>query len=278
MTSTLAIKRILLIITSLAFVCALASCSGVRTGLSGEDMLISGNPKLDIAPAGGLEMKLSGVRHGSLQTDSNLGAYSQIHYSVYGKEQDKKVLAHGHVMSVAISSRESWEFSMESLTQKNEVYLREVDKGYLSWTEHLMYVKSEGDWFSDLWRENGREIPETWLGKRWSRTFFGDTRVIVEYREPMPECVDVSDTSGQSYFIHAVLTPSGPECKRQLDDFNARAEAAFVFQKLDTDKPVEAPAPSVLTVLPQTSFDMTRLVGKAQVRDIGGKGVMFGDD
>ena len=253
----------------------LAGCGGHPSGLSGNAMLAGGLPRLIIEPEASLKAMAHGNTWGQLKTDSNLQATAQVNYAIYGAidgdgSEGGPVLRHGHVLISKLNDFDGWEYNVESLTRRNEAYLSSVDKNGISWTEHLLYENSQGDWLSDFWAANGRAVPEVWIGKRWSRTYGGDVRVVVEYREPMPACI--TPTPGGGYLAHTVFVTSNGECERWLKDFHTRADAAFNIQSshgLDIAlEPAERP---VLTTLPESRPDMTRLVGTVQARDRLGK-------
>lgn len=253
---------------------ALGGCAGKSGyfGLSGQTTISGGLPKLAINAEPSLAVKGNGLTWGTLQTDTNLKPTSKFYYTVYGqKDAQPGSLAqrHAHVVMARIDNPSSWEFTVESFTRRNEVYLRDAKINGLDWTEHLLFENSQGDWFSDLWLANGYKVPEVWVGKRWSRTYFGSTRMVVEYREPMPDCVDISDTSGSSYIVSALLNTNSQQCERLLKEFNARADQAFDIQSSRGQEfDGEAPA-GVLLKRPERTPDMTRLVGKGQPRSGG---------
>ncbi|MDR2893753.1 MAG: DUF4851 domain-containing protein [Deltaproteobacteria bacterium] len=244
----------------------LGACSPAYTGFSGDVMLTSGLPHLAIAPAGSLEPMLTGRTLGNLESDTSIRAGSEVNYAVYGDSGSGPVQRHGHVL-VSRLGGDTWEFLPESYPNSNEVYLKVVDLNGQTWTEHLLYVESAGDWFSALWEAGGRAVPEKWLGKRWSRTYASSTRVVVEYREPMPTCIETGDNAGQSYVTHAVLDTPTSECTQQLKAFEARADAAFDIQSARGQEFTD-PAPAAqLFKKPDFPMNMTRLVGKARASD-----------
>ncbi|MDL2307857.1 DUF4851 domain-containing protein [Desulfovibrio sp. OttesenSCG-928-C06] len=256
------------IITACLLALCLAGCAaGTGTGLSGNNMLAGGLPRLIIKPAASLEAVAEGNTWGMLKSDTNLQASAKVSYAIYGdKSAQGPVTRHGHVLISRLTDSDSWEYNVESLTRRNEAYLNVVDKNGLGWTEHLLYENSAGDWFSDFWAANGRKTPEVWIGKRWSRTYAGHTRVVVEYREPLPASIETVPGSG--YLAHTRFVTSGVEGEKWLKEFHARADAAFDIQSSRGQEIIrQEPQATSLTTLPASKPDMARLVGTVQIVD-----------
>jgi hypothetical protein len=244
-------------------------------------MFSGGLPALSIAPspASGLTPMASGRLMASLETDASLPAFARVNYALFGGDapgaagKPAPVRQHGHVLVTELSDIHSWEFDVESNPSRNEVYLRTVKLNGQAWTEHLLYADSGDDWFSAFWRNNGRSVPEQWIGKRWSRDYAHYYRVVMEYREPMPECIETGTNEGQSYFVHAVFRENTQECRKELAEFEDRAARAFEVQNLrgveNPAEPDKALTP-VFTVKPEHLPNMKKLVGTAQRISRGG--------
>ncbi|MDR1241770.1 MAG: DUF4851 domain-containing protein [Deltaproteobacteria bacterium] len=259
----------------------LGGCTPARVGVFGNAMFSGGLPALSIAPApaSGLTPMVAGRLMASLETDASLPAFARVNYALFGDAaagetgKPAPVRRHGHVLVTELSDNHSWEFDVESNPTRNEAYLRAIKLNGQEWTEHLLYADSADDWFSAFWRNNGRSVPEQWIGKRWSRDYANYYRVVMEYREPMPACIETGTNEGQSYFVHAVFRENGPECRRELADFDARAAQAFEVQNL---RGMENPAEpgnaltQVFTVKPERLPNMKKLVGTAQRISRGG--------
>jgi hypothetical protein len=258
----------------------LGGCAPARTGVFGNTMFSGGLPALAITPArdSGLEPVASGRLLAGLETDTSQQAFARVNYAVFGAvaPNDAKGAAatkHGHVMVTELSNNYVWEFNVESWPSRNEVYLRTVNFGGQEWTEHLLYADGTGDWFSEFWRNNGFKVPERWAGKRWSRDYANYYRVVVEYREALPSCLEVANNEGQSYFVHAVFNAYTQECQKELQDFEARAALAFEVQNLRETENIPEPGSALRPVfaeLPKLPPDMKKLVGTAQRSSRGG--------
>jgi hypothetical protein len=258
----------------------LGGCIPNRVGVFGGTMFSGGLPALAVTPAPQLTPMAFGTLGGSLETDTPLTAHARVDYAVFGDvepaESGQKaamVKAHGHTMVTEISNQYAWEFDVESNASHSEVYLKTVKFNGQEWTEHLLFADSEGDWFSELWQNNGRIVPERWIGKRWSRDYQSYYRVLVEYREPMPACVEVTSNEGQSYSVHAIFNTNTQECRNTLQDFEVRAEQAFNVQNLRSVENSVEPGSALVSVLgrlPEKSPNMKKLVGTAQRRSYGG--------
>jgi hypothetical protein len=258
----------------------LGGCTPARMGVFGNTMFSGGLPALAVTPArdSGLVPVASGRLLAGLETDTTQQAFAGVNYAVFGAiapvdAKGATVTKHGHVLVTELSNSYAWEFNVESWPSRNEVYLRTVDFGGLDWTEHLLYADSTGDWFSELWRNNGFGVPERWIGKRWSRDYANHYRVVVEYREALPSCLDVANNEGQSYSVHAVFNADTPECRRELQEFEARAARAFEVQNLRDAEKIPEPGNSLRTAfteMPERLPDMKKLVGTAQRSSRGG--------
>ncbi|MDR2825910.1 MAG: DUF4851 domain-containing protein [Deltaproteobacteria bacterium] len=258
----------------------LGGCIPNRVGVFGGTMFSGGLPALAVTPAPQLTPMAFGTLGGSVETDTTITAHARVNYAVFGDaaptEPGKEALmvkTHGHTLVTELSNHYAWEFDVESNASHSEVYLRTIQLNGQEWTEHLLFADSEGDWFSELWQNNGRSVPERWIGKRWSRDYTNYYRVLMEYREPMPACIEVTNNAGQSYSVHAIFNTNTQECQRELKEFEIRAEQAFDIQNLrSVENPVEPGKAlvSVLSRLPEKSPNMKKLVGTAQRRSYGG--------
>lgn len=263
--------RVQRLFSILAFVAlaGLAACAGAYTGLSGDVMYAYGLADVAISPNPPLKPFGSGLQNISMKTDAMIKAPATLNYAVYGEEQNKQVLKHGHVIVCSIDDTEAWEYLMETFPRSNENYLRVVTIDGRTWNEHLMFQNAQGDWFSALWQANGRKIPEQWIAKRWSRTYFDRLRVVVEYREPMPECVTVLPDAGAGLGGRTLFQTDGAACSKALRDFDVRAGQAFTFGRAGSQGDVGMPAANQLTAMPSWRLDPTPLVGELKARDRG---------
>ena len=263
--------KFLAILICLSAVGSFASCSSLAVGLQGGGMYSSPLPKAFITTSAELQPVLEGSFTGRIKTDTNLRALAENHYAVFGKTDGSKVLAQGHVIFSSFIQSRAWLFKPESQARKNEFYLKSVQLPGGFWKEHFMYENAD-DWFTELWKMNGYGVPEQWLVKRWSSSPANRTRIVVEYREPMPECVSVSTNAGQSYFVHAVMKDLDNQCRDKVNAFQQRADAAFNFDPNQEINPENAISPpGFLSKIPAHNMDLVRHVGEAKANDINGR-------
>ncbi len=169
-------------------------------------------------------------------------------YAVFGDGSSGPVTRHAHMLFVQ-PTEDIWAFQLESFKNFGTLSLSKQDFGRLTWTMQIMELPAEGDWFSALWQENGRSVPETWLVKRFSATPSRNTRLVAEYREPWPECLPPG------------LTDLFMVSRSCLKEFQDRADAAFT---LDDSQPGEMPTrtPSTALALPPFNPNTRKLVGE----------------
>ncbi len=169
-------------------------------------------------------------------------------YAIYSDGNSGPVTRHAHALFVQPTSA-LWSFQLESFKGPGVLGLSKEDIGGLTWTMQIMRVPSQGDWFSDVWIENGRSVPETWLVKRFSATPERSTRMVAEYREPWPECLD--DAAADLMLVSGTC----------LKDFMRRADAAFTLDQNQPPQEQAVTAPSALK-LPAAMPNTRKLVGE----------------
>lgn len=250
----------------------LGGCGGNYKGFHGDAMYTGAVPQLIITPAPPLKPLGAGSVWAGVNTDTNLRATANLDYVIYGDPAETgPVRRHGHVFVAGFSSIDSgWDFVPESFPRSNEVSLETVRINGQDWTEHLMYVDGAGDWPSAVWEANGRPTPERWIAKRWSRTYFSTTRVVVEYREPMPDCVDLR--YGTRLLGGGVaFSGATSDCGGLIRDFQKRADQAFTIMSARGAERVALTglnAGGALLERPQSRPDMAKLVGTARMRSV----------
>ncbi len=230
-------------------------CAGLTTpaltGVSGSSLFSTQYPPVAVAANAPLTLKGYGNLWVSLYNQESLttqptGSFA---YAVYSGGDSGPVTRHAHALIVRPQSG-VWSFQLESFKGPDTFSLSKSDIGGITWTAQIMRVASRGDWFSAMWTENKRSVPELWIAKRFSATPDRQVRMVAEYREPWPECLDpmIPDLS---------LTPA--DC---LKGFLGRADAAFT---LDAPVPAvqETPAPSMLHV-PPVQPNTRKLAGEVQ--------------
>ena len=233
----------------------LAGCmAGAVSGVSGTSLVRTGYPRLSIAANEPLVLQGYGRQWVSLPSEFLGNAPSgTMDYAVYGasdeQEPEGTVSRHAHAFVVRPSDDVRWRFKLESFKPYGGLSFGKREINGYRWTVQLLRVDGESDWFSAMWRESGRETPPVWLAHRFSATPEKSTRVVAEYREPWPECLDPELTE---------LTFVRKDC---LEGFLARADEAFA---LDMHAPEIIEEPSSPAVLHKPAFfpDMGKLAGE----------------
>jgi hypothetical protein len=137
----------------------------------------------------------------------------------------------------------------------------EIKWGGHEWVVEMLLVPSEGDWFSDYWHVNRREVPHTWLAKRWSAILGMTDKVVLEYREPLPASLASLEP--------ALLLPDA-ETDVVLRAFVARADKAFTPSRESASFAGQVPFEPLLPVVPGGRPDAGKLLGWVAEHGRGG--------
>ncbi|SBV97548.1 exported hypothetical protein [uncultured delta proteobacterium] len=243
-------------ILALAVAClCLFGCAAAFNGISGSTLVRTDYPRLTVGANPPLILQGYGRQWVSLPTDYlGLEPSGIMDFAVYGDEGgngsgEGAITRHAHAFVVTPSDDRRWYFRPESNKPFGGLALGRKDIGGYSWTVQVLRVDGEKDWFSAMWRASGRETPPLWLARRFSATPDRAVRVVAEYREPWPECLDPEA---------ADLVFARKEC---LEGFFARSDAAF---SLDMHAPEMLEAPSAPSMLAKPAFspDMKKLAGE----------------
>lgn len=233
----------------------LAGCvAGAVSGVSGTSLVRTGYPRLNIAVNEPLVLQGYGRQWVSLPSEflGNLPS-GTMDYAVYGEmaggDAGGPVTRHAHAFVVRPNDDIRWRFRLESFKPYGGLSFGKQEINGYRWTVQLLRVDGETDWFSAMWRESGRETPPVWLARRFSATPEKSIRVVAEYREPWPECLDPEITE---------LTFVRKEC---LEGFLARADEAFVLD-MHAPETIEAPLGTAVLHRPPFSPDMGKLAGE----------------
>ena len=240
---------------ALAVAClCLFGCAGAFNGVSGSTLVRTNYPRLTVGANPPLTLQGYGRQWTSLPTDYlGLEPTGIMDFVVYGEGggegAEGAITRHAHAFVVRPSEDKRWYFRPESNKALNGLAIGRKDIEGYRWTVQVLRVDGEKDWFSAMWRESGRETPPFWLARRFSATPERATRVVAEYREPWPECLDPEARD---------LVFARKEC---LEGFFARSDAAFF---LDMHAPGILEDPSVPSVLATPAFspDMKKLAGE----------------
>lgn len=270
MTRVYAVFAILLLAVAGA-----GGCGAQYVGLSGAVMYSNGPANAVVIPDGSFDLLAAGRANGNIPTDASIAAASTVHFSVYGDSKPGSITRSAHVMVTELTNSAVWEFQVEGSPGYNGAYIQAVEKDDGIWNEQLLYQEAENDWFSALWEVNGRVVPEMWICKRWSRTYGSYTRVVAEYREPMPEGIAIIRPGGVIGNNRLRFEPDSEEARRALMEFHSRANKVFIFGKASEYGDLRSPDPMKFSRFPDMGFNMRRLVGQARAVD---RGDLYWDD
>jgi hypothetical protein len=205
----------------------------------------------------------------AVPSDTNLRPIASIHYAVFAEGTSGPVLRHAHAMLSSLPQG-LWRWELESWPPAASLSLTKKEEEGKFWTVQMMPIASLGDWFSAFWTNNNREVPRFWLLKRWSSTPFDETRILAEYREPAPLCMEEALLPLEGIVRREqVSPPNGAEllflCAREIRAFSARADAAVSL------KAVPLPEPGVIPpfIRPGMDPNMKRLAGVAELLSYG---------
>lgn len=220
-------------------------------GVVGASLVRTAYPRVAIAANEPLALQGYGKQWVSFPTDY-MGHQPSgfMEYAVYGEGAEGPVTRHAHALIARPSNDNYWEFKPESYPVPGGFAIGKAVLGGKGWTAQLVRIDGEKDWFSAMWHESGREVPEYWIARRFSATPEKATRVVAEYREPWPGCLDPDGIKDMAFY------PKG--C---LDGFIERSEAAFDVAGEIPEEEKGTDIPSIL-VKPRFSPDMKRLVGE----------------
>lgn len=240
---------------ALALGWALSGCAGARSEVVGSTLTRTDYPRVSVTATPPLALQAHGRQWTSLPTDFlGLQPTGEMDYAVYGADEGGAVVRHAHAFFVRPSMERAWFFKPESYPAPGGLSLGRKDVDGYRWTTQTVRVDGETDWFSAMWRESGYETPKMWLARRFSATPDRNMRVVAEYREPWPECLDPD--AKDLVFVRE-------SC---LKDFFDRADAAFVLEMRAVENYDVETAPSLLQK-PPFPPDMKKLAGELMEED-----------
>lgn len=261
------VRLFALFLLCLAAVALTAGCAPRRQGASAQQFYASGLANFSISVAPPLTLSGSGRLLCPVPSDVTFNPNATFAYAVFGESKEGPVVRHVHTVFSELP-RQSWRWEKETWALAQAVSYEKLRRGGKYWTVQMLPVVSEGDWFSALWRENGRQTPEFWLAKRWSATPEEHMRVLAEYREPAPACMQRRLQQSLEADARNAIPLRGKAlragCVDELEAFSARADQAILLETMaaaSSGQPTELPQ---LTQRPTARPDMGSLVGKAQ--------------
>lgn len=250
-----------------------AGCAPRQTGATNNGFYASGLANCSIQVAPPLSLAATGAFSAPVVSDVNVRPGGSLRYAVFTDDNDGPVLRHAHA-AICELGQYAWRWEKETWALPEAVYYGKEQMGGKYWTVQILPISAQKDWFSALWRENGRQTPEFWIAKRWSSTPEDHIRIVAEYREAAPDCM-------LERLKEAGARPMGApslkgktllrDCAEALKDFSLRADAVFTLDRMN--QPAPAPAEALrgnLPARPGAAPDMPRLFGRAEMIDRGG--------
>lgn len=241
----------------------LSGCSPARTGLTGNTLSTNTRPAISITANEPLQPMASGRLWITMANNRDMlrSSTAAFNYAVFSEPNGSGLVTrHAHATLTQLNDDMNWRFQPDTWRESNAFTFSRNSalEGY-RWTMQTLRVPSRGDWFSDLWVANGREVPEVWLAKRWGALLNNSNKAVLEYREPWPDCLEAVDMD------LLIISGDGAAC---LSGFNSRAANAFTTAAENAPLSDTPPA-SVLTIMPAGSPDSLRLVGGLTETGIG---------
>ena len=250
------------LVAIIACLLALSSCSPRQQGASSRGFYASGRPNFSITVTEPLSLAHTGFLTAEVPADVRMYPRGSFRFAVFDDAGQGSVNRHAH-MILSELPRLDWQWELETWAAPEALSYEKVRKAGKNWTVQILTVSSSKDWFSSLWQDNGRSVPEAWLAKRWSATPDTNVRIVAEYREPAPLCMRDTLAAPPSESRGVPLASKAPwrDCEREILDFSARADAVFAFDRAGDlpDRPEQRSSS-----LPAMSPDMGKLVGKAE--------------
>ena len=222
---------------------------------------VGANPPLTLASTGTLL--------GTVPSNANLHPMATFTYALFADPGTGPVMHHVHAIFSELP-QSAWRWEMETWARPESLSYEQRSAGGRFWTIQILPVTARGDWFTALWQKNNRDTPDFWLAKRWSARPEDEIRIVLEYREPAPLCMQerliTADTARRTDRNAPMLRGRDlrPGCEHAIEEFSRRAEAAVNLNGLADlpEKPVQQ-----LTAQPNFSPDMGRLVGRAEITE-----------
>lgn len=242
------------------------SCTPMQRGATDSAFYSSGRLNMNITVNPPLTLAATGKESASVPSDVNLSPFATLTYAVFAEGSEGPVTRHAHTFICTLPEN-GWRWSMETWPSKSTLELKKLRAGGKFWTVQIRPVESDKDWFSMLWTGNGREVPESWLAKRWSATPFIEARIVAEYREPAPQCVRTALADVQTDSRGQPQPPDGKNimdlCRGEVEAFSRRADTVFLLERMEGD----APSSPMLKQLarPGVPPNLKALAGEAEI-------------
>jgi len=250
------IRCLLLLVLLLPAACSFPRVSGLmggattteRVGVIDNTLTANTMPPISITANAPLRHYANGYLEMYPPSEANLnrrGVKTNVYYAIFGDGQSTgPVTVHAHAVLGRIEESEAWVFEPDPIfslslsgigsllslqrqpgaTEKESflLFARDyVKNGGYEWAVDYQRVPSRGDWFSEYWRRNNREVPKLWLTKRWVSPLAPSYKAVYEYREPFPAALEA---------LAPVMLLGGEDPGGIIKAFSARADKAFMVR------------------------------------------------
>ena len=229
------------------------ACTPSRTGVMENALTTNVKPLITITGLAPLTVQGQGKVWADAETDRLTTQQTvSFDYAIFADAVSGPVSRFGFAAIARVSQPEMWRFEPTADPAGNFA-ASEIQVDGIEFMVNLMRTASAKDWPSDVWRENGRDVPEIWLAKRWTAHLNDGVRAVAEYREAWP--------AGLKSISAQAVIPGGSE-GQYLADFITRADAAFRMEKKGGTFPKGFSDKTTGLRIPRTLPDITRLVGR----------------
>lgn len=242
-------------------------CTPRQEVASARSLYIGGRADFNISVTDAMRLAAASRFSGFVPSDVTVQPSGRFRYALFSDSLEGPVQRQAHVILGELP-REQWLWEKETWAMPESLSYEKTRMAGKFWTVQMFPVFSSQDWFAHLWQVNGRSTPDFWIAKRWSATPETYMRIVAEYREPAPLCMKERLASAAQSTGQANAPFKGKElwrnCDNEIQDFSARADAAFLFDKAGVMPEAES-AP--FTAMPPGKPDTGKLVGKAEHAD-----------
>ncbi len=263
-TKTLSLLALAIVLAGLL---AASGCTPLRQGAGEHNFYSAGISNINITVAPPLKLAGTGEVWGNVPSDVNLAPYSSLEFAVFADKTDGPVDRYAHT-AISRLPGYAWRWIKETWETPQSLSLSKMQQAGKFWTVHMMPVVSDHDWFSEMWLANGRPVPAFWLAKRWSATPDDQTRIIAEYREAAPQCMQTMFRKALQVKSENPL-PKGDEiwmaCRKEINAFSDRADTIFTLDKMP--EVLSEPPLALPLTKPAASPNMKKLAGEAEMID-----------
>lgn len=241
---------------------SVSGCVPRPLGASEQEFYAGGRADLSLAVSPPLALADSGRLSGRVPADSSLSPFSEFNYAVFASKGEDTISRHVHVLMGELDNT-NWRWEMETWALPEALFYTKTRQAGKDWTIQVLLTPASTDWLSALWTANQRSVPEYWLVKRWSATPEPRIRLVIEYREPLPECLIAS----LPVLPEDDILPPGPGgtlrhgCTQEIMDFSRRADSIVHLDRL---REHAAPSAERLPLRPSLVPDLEKLAGRAE--------------